>query len=119
MVDRQHSVFTREVCRMQIQVNTDHNIPGHEELVSEVETSVLNSVQRFGKQITRVEAHLSDDNGNKGGATDKRCVLEARIEGHQPVVVSHQAETLKQAYTGASTKLKSALTSALEKLRTH
>lgn len=104
---------------MQIQVNTDHNIPGHEALVTEVEASVQSSLQRFGKQITRVEVHLTDENGNKGGADDKRCVLEARIEGHQPVVVSHQAETLKQAYTGASTKLKSALTSTLEKLRTY
>lgn len=104
---------------MQIQVHTDHNIPGHEALVTEVEASVTNSLQRFGKQITRVEVHLTDENGNKGGADDKRCVLEARIEGHQPVVVTHQAETLKQAYTGASHKMKSALTSTLEKLRAY
>lgn len=104
---------------MQIQVNTDHNIPGHEQLVTEVEASVQSSLQRFGKQITRVEVHLTDENGNKGGADDKRCVLEARIEGHQPVVVSHQAETLKQAYSGASTKLKSALAHTLDKLRTY
>lgn len=104
---------------MQIQVNTDHNIPGHEALVTEVEASVQNSLQRFVKQITRVEVHLTDENGNKSGADDKRCVLEARIEGHQPIVVTHQAETLKQAYTGAANKMKTALTTMVEKLRTY
>lgn len=104
---------------MQIQVNTDHNIPGHEALVTQVEEAVTKALGRFGTQITRVEVHLSDDNGNKSGANDKRCLLEARLEGHQPVVASHQAETVKQAYTGAATKLKTALTHALGKLNTH
>ena len=60
---------------MQIQVNTDHNIPGHEALVTKVEETIMKALQRFGKQITRVEVHLSDDNGNKSGANDKRCVM--------------------------------------------
>ncbi|MEP6836013.1 MAG: HPF/RaiA family ribosome-associated protein [Gemmatimonas sp.] len=104
---------------MQIQVNTDHNIPGHEELVTQVEETVTKALQRFGTQITRVEVHLSDDNGNKSGPNDKRCVMEARLEGHQPLVATHQAETVKQAYSGAATKLKTALTHALGKLSTH
>lgn len=104
---------------MQIQVNTDNRITGREQLVEQVEEAVNSSLQYFEKQLTRVEVHLSDENGNKGGADDKRCVMEARIEHHQPVVVSHQAETVKQAYTGAATKLKAALTSALGKLSTH
>ena len=104
---------------MQIQVNTDHNIPGHEALVTRVEETVNKALQRFGTQITRVEVHLSDDNGNKSGANDKRCVMEARLEGHQPLVASHHAESVKQAYSGAATKLKTALTHALGKLSTH
>ena len=104
---------------MLIQVNTDNHIPGHEELVTQVEEAVSKALLRFESQITRVEVHLSDENGNKGGADDKKCVLEARIEGHQPIVASHQAETLKQAYTGAATKLKTALTHTLGKLSTY
>ncbi|MGV3710567.1 MAG: HPF/RaiA family ribosome-associated protein [Gemmatimonas sp.] len=104
---------------MQIQVNTDHNIPGHAALVTQVEETVTKALQRFGKQITRVEVHLTDENGNKGGADDKRCVMEARLEGHQPLVASHQAESLKQAYSGAATKLKTALTHSLGKLSSH
>ena len=104
---------------MQIQVNTDHNIPGHEALVTQVEETVAKAMQRFGRQITRIEVHLSDDNGSKSGPNDKRCVMEARLEGHQPLVASHQAESLKQAYNGAATKLKTALTHALGKLSTH
>ncbi len=104
---------------MQIQVNTDRNIPGHEALVTQVEETVLKALQHFEAQITRVKVHLSDENGDKAGPDDKRCVMEARLEGHQPLVASHQAETLRQAYSGAATKLKTALTHTLGKLSTY
>ena len=103
---------------MQIQVNTDRNIPGHELLVTQVEETVRKSLQHFESQITRVEVHLSDENGDKAGANDKRCVMEARLEGHQPLAASHQAESLRQAYVGAANKLKTALGNTRGKLST-
>ncbi len=48
---------------MQIQINTDRNIEGHEELANEVEAALEAAVGRFAHRITRVEVHLSDLNG--------------------------------------------------------
>lgn len=90
---------------MQVQVNTDKNIEGGERLAQYVKTAVDAKLHRFGSQITRVEAHLSDENNHKSHADDKKCVLEARPAGLQPVAVTHQAATLDQAIHGAVEKL--------------
>jgi len=100
---------------MQVQLNTDHNIEGHDELAQQVQAAVEGTVGRFSRQITRVEVHLSDVNSHKGG-DDKRCVLEARVAGLQPIAVSHQAATLPQAIDGAARKLERALDSTLGRL---
>lgn len=102
---------------MQIQINTDNNIEGRKGLFEDVEDSVRNELERFGERITRVEVHLSDENSDKkSGAKDKRCVMEARIADHQPVAVSHEAETMKQAIDGAADKLKRSLESTFGRL---
>ncbi|MEO6951547.1 MAG: HPF/RaiA family ribosome-associated protein [Polyangia bacterium] len=104
---------------MQIQVNTDKNIDGHQALIDHVEAVVIKSMGHFGTQITRIEVHLSDENGHKGGLHDKRCMMEARVEGRQPTAVTCEAATIEQALTGAAHKLKSSLESTLERLREH
>lgn len=102
---------------MQIQVNTDHNIEGSDRLAQQVEAIVGDALDRFGSQITRVEVHLSDANSDKKfGAEDKRCLLEARLAGLQPIAVSDQAATLEQAVEGAVEKLKHSLDSTLGRL---
>lgn len=101
---------------MKIQVNTDSNIEGHEELVGHVTGVVESALGRVGARITRVEVHLSDQNGDKGGPDDKRCTMEARIEGRQPFAVTHQAASLNDALDGAVDKLKRSLVSTLERL---
>ena len=90
---------------MQIQINTDHNIGGHQALIAEVTGKVESALTRFSDHITRVEVHLSDQNSQKNSPGDKRCMMEARLEGRQPIAVSHEAETLDQAIGGASDKL--------------
>ena len=102
---------------MQVQINTDTNIVGNEDLAQQVEAIVRGALDRFSEQITRVEVHLSDGNSdNKFGTKDKRCLLEARLAGLQPVSVSHQAATLEQAVDGAVEKLKRSLDSTLGRL---
>ena len=87
---------------MQIQVNTDRHIPGDDTLTDSIREELQHSLKRFDDHVTRVEVHLSDQNSeNRGGADDIRCLIEARIEGHQPNVVTHDAATIKQAFTGA------------------
>lgn len=105
---------------MKIQVNTDNNITGREALIAEVESTVENSLRHLQSHITRVEVHLSDDNSTrKGGGNDKRCVMEARVEGRQPIAVTHVSDSLSQAMTGAAQKMKASLNSTLGKQHSH
>ena len=101
---------------MQIQVNTDKNVAGGEELSARISTEVHTRLDRFSQHITRIEVHISDDNGDKPGEFDKRCLIEARLEGRQPEVVSDQAATLERAYSGAAKKMQRALETTLGKL---
>ncbi len=56
--------------------------------------------------------HLSDENGEKhGGGADKRCLLEARPAGLQPVVVTAFADSLEQACHDAARKMQGLLDS--------
>lgn len=102
---------------MQIQVNTDNHIHRREEIVALVETSVEGAVGRFRDRITRVEAHLSDSNSHKTKGNDIRCVLEARLAGHQPIAVTHQAATVELALSGAADKLERSVESTLGRLK--
>lgn len=101
---------------MQIQVNTDNNIVGSVPLSSDIEADLINTLGRFGNQITRVEVHLRDLNGPKSVGDDKSCLLEARLAGRQPMVVSHEAASLRQAIDGATDKLELALDKLLGRL---
>lgn len=101
---------------MQIQINTDHNIADHEAVSADVSDVVTNALLRVRDRITRVEVHLSDENGDKSGPNDKRCVMEARLEGRQPVAVTHQATTVDQAVEGAAHKLSRLIESTLGRL---
>src|SRR4051794_670127 len=76
---------------MQIQVRTDNNIEGSAKMIGGIEAELMESLGRFGNQITRVEVHLRDVNGPKSAGDDKSCLLEARLAGRQPMVVSHEA----------------------------
>lgn len=98
---------------MQIQINTDHHVEGHEALAAWATSEVKNILSRHSDHITRVEVHLSDENGHKNGTSDKRCVMEARLEGRQPMAVTHHAETLYQTVTGAADKLNRMIESTL------
>jgi ribosomal subunit interface protein len=104
---------------MNIQVNTDHNIEGSAELNAYIEASLSTAFDRFKVAITRIEVHLSDENAGKTSVNDKRCLLEARVSNHQPVVVSHQADTIYQAIEAASGKLLRALDNMAGKLTDH
>ncbi len=104
---------------MQIQVNTDKNIEGSARMAAYFDETLQDSLSRFADIITRVEVHLSDENAEKEGSDDKRCLLEARVKGMQPTVVSHKAETIDLAFSGAIDKLLSSLDSTVGKLRKH
>src|SRR6187399_492059 len=104
---------------MQIQVNTDHNIDGRQRVSEYVRGVVEHAVSHFERQVTRVEVHLSDDNGSKSGPDDKRCVMEARLGSIEPVIVTHRGPNVDEALHGAASKLKRALASDLARAHAH
>jgi ribosome-associated translation inhibitor RaiA len=98
---------------MIIQFNTDKTISGDKRSEEHFSTLIADALKRFQSHITRVEVHLSDENGNKNGVNDMRCLLEARIEGKQPIAVSCQEDTVELALTGALDKLKNSVETIL------
>ena len=100
---------------MQIQINTDNNIETDDRLTADVEIAINGALGRFAGRITRVEVHLSDVNGAKGGR-DTRCVMEARVAGLKPVAVDAQADSARDAARGAAGKLERALDTRLGRL---
>lgn len=105
---------------MQIQLSTDSNIKGDEQLTREVEAVVEGALGRFGDRITRVEVHLTDESSSsKARDNDKRCVMEARPAGLQPITVTHQGPTLDQALNGCAKKLEKTLKRNFGRLDDH
>ena len=104
---------------MQIQINTDSSVKAPEKLVTYVTDVVQSALGRFSDRITRVEVHLRDENSHKSGQDDKRCMMEARLEGRQPIAVTNHSATLEQAADGAALKLRHSIERTLDRLRDH
>lgn len=104
---------------MQIQFNTDKNVTGNEELIASSTALISEELSRFNRQITRVEVHFSDEDGNKDGFNDKRCMVEVRLAGMKPIAVSDYANTYEQAIFGALNKLKTSLEKITGRLKNY
>ncbi len=104
---------------MQIQFNTDKNVTGGEDIIASSTSLISEELSRFSDQITRVEVHLSDENGNKDGLNDKRCMVEARLAGMKPIAVTDHANTHEQAVLGAIDKLKTSLEKITGRLKNY
>jgi len=104
---------------MIIQFNTDNHIKGSEKFNATLTDTIMGGLGHYSDHITRVEVHLTDENGAKTGVNDKRCVLEARFEGRQPVVVTSHANTVDQAVDAAIEKLNHALDAVVGKMKDH
>lgn len=101
---------------MRIEINTDNHIRNDESVERHVRQALDGTLARFADQVTRVEVHLHDTNADKGGARDKHCVLEAKLEGRPPVACSDEADSLAAAITGAAKKLQRRLDHDLGRL---
>jgi ribosome-associated translation inhibitor RaiA len=100
---------------MLIEVRTNGNINGSEQFSDHVKAKVRTALHRYGDRIRRVDVHLSDTVGNKNSHDDKCCMIEARRDGCEPIVVTHQESTMDQAIHGAVHRLKKSVDSALGK----
>ncbi len=101
---------------MKIQVHVDHHTKGGEKFDEDVRVVVIGALFRFTDNITRVEVHVTDENGGKGSG-DKRCVMEAHYVGHQPFAVTQHAASVDLAIAGASHKLEKVIETTIERLR--
>ena len=104
---------------MIVQINTDKNVEGHERLESYFSEELKKTLSRFEDKVTRIEVHLGDENSEKSGVNDKRCLIEARPEKMQPVAVTNYAYTTEKAFQGAMEKIKKVLETTFEKKKTY
>ena len=101
---------------MFIQIHTDNQIPSDNDRDSRLEDQIRQRLARFEERITDVEVHVSDVNGPRGGSSDLRCTMEARVNGIQPVAVADNGATVDRAILGAAKKAARALDHQLGKL---
>lgn len=101
------------------QLNTDAHIHGDERLAEIAEQITTQALGHLVDRLSRVEVHLADENGAKGGANDIRCSLEARPEGLQPHTVTHHDANVESALRGAAKKMRAHLDSEFGKLARH
>lgn len=104
---------------MKIQVNTDKTINGDEKRQDLIMAQISMELDKYKSHITDIQVHLSDQNGNKKGWDDILCLLEAKLEGRPPVVVSNQANSIEAAMSGAIDKLKASFETVLGRMQHH
>lgn len=101
---------------MEIKINTNTSIEADERMVAYLKEEIGRALSIFNDKLTRVEAHLADENGPKTDIDSIVCKLEARPRGLQPILVSSKESTMHKAVASASSKLKSALQTKFGKL---
>lgn len=101
---------------MHIEIRTDSHVHGTERLQERVVEWTEHALSRFARRITRVEVHISDENGDKKTPGDTKCVMEARVEKRPPTVVTDHADGVEAAVRGAAGKLARALEHELGRL---
>jgi ribosome-associated translation inhibitor RaiA len=90
---------------MQILINSDKNIAMHAALSTSIEAEIHRLLDRFDSDLTRIDVFLTDENGDKPGLQDKRCILEARQKNHQSLTVTDDSNDLQTAVSGAAKKM--------------
>lgn len=102
---------------MQIEVSTGNQVTGSQEFISQVEATVTDDLSRFGDRITRVIVHFGDENSAvKHGDNDKRCSVEVRLGGHQPIAATGHGSSLEQALNSSMDKVVTSVGRTLERI---
>jgi hypothetical protein len=104
---------------MQVQVNTSNGVQNKDSLDRWASDYLTEQLARYSQDITRVEVQLRDTNSAKSGDSDIRCMLEARVTGHEPVTATHHAASQDEAMRGATTRLLHGLEHLFGKLDRH
>ncbi|UYV13880.1 MAG: HPF/RaiA family ribosome-associated protein [Phycisphaera sp.] len=92
------------------------NVESSDALESHTHQQLESAIGRFEDRLTRVEVHFADENSaQKSGSDDKRCTMEARPRGRDPITVEANAGDFYPAVNDAAGKLKRALAKRLER----
>lgn len=102
---------------MHIQVHTDKHIEGGERLNNYVSDEITASLDRFLGKITRADVYLTDENAGKSANDDKRCMIEVKVEGQNPVAVTTYEATVEKALSTAIDKIVASLDTVFDKMK--
>ena len=102
---------------MLIQFNHDNHVEAHQEFVPDIIAQLESSLARFAAQVTRVEVYMHDMNADRSGDADKRCTIEVKASGYDPIAVSSDAANIMTAFHGARDKVVRTLDRRLGRLR--
>jgi len=102
---------------MKVRIAHDDHIRPSQPRAEEIEALISSQLSRFGESITSVQVHLSDENGPRFTPDDKRCLIEARLAGREPIVVSQHADTVRRAVALSLGRLERAIDHALGRSR--
>jgi ribosome-associated translation inhibitor RaiA len=90
---------------MQVQFNSDSSVMGTENVAERIEAAVRAKLARYEDRLSRIEIHVRDENGRKGGADDKACTIEARPRGGRAIGVTEHAAKVDDAARKAANTL--------------
>lgn len=100
---------------MKIQINFG-DVQRSDALVEHVEQEIAHTLKHLTERITRIEVHLRDENAQKSGPRDKRCSMEARPAGLDPMIVDATDGDIYTAVKKAAQKLERALKHRFDKM---
>jgi len=101
---------------MTIQLNADNNLKINKDYAKKLNAIIDDSFKRYSEYLTRIEVHFSDENSHKTSSNDKKCVLEAKLKGREPIAVSDFGDTYDLAFDSAIDKMKASLDTILGKM---
>lgn len=104
---------------MQVQFNSDSSVMGTENVAERIEAAVREKLARFEDRLSRLEIHVRDENGRKGGGDDKTCMIEARPNGGRPIGVTEHAADVDTAARKAAGTMAQRLERVLGKAGRH
>jgi ribosome-associated translation inhibitor RaiA len=116
-VDLDNTNTNREASIMQVQFNSDSSVMGTDNVAERIEAAVREKIARFEDKLTRLEIHVRDENGPKGGTNDKACTIEARPSGSKPIGVTEHANTVDAAARKAANTMAQRLERVLGKAK--
>jgi len=103
---------------IQVQIHWS-DVEKSDALGEHIEKQIAHALRHHENRFTRVDVHVHDDKAGRRGDADKRCVIEARPAGADPLAVEDHGEEFYATVAGAAKKLERAAQHFVDRHRTH